>query len=153
MNAVYCSPRERAVRTATAIAAPLGIAVTEESRFDEIDLGEWTGRRFDQLRDCGVWHNYNSFRSATRIPSGETMLEVQSRVLTAIEDLRCRHPGERIAVVSHADVIKAALSYFLGIAIDLSQRMEVEPASISCITLGDDFAKVTCINRQIDRLI
>ncbi|HEX9372864.1 MAG TPA: histidine phosphatase family protein, partial [Roseiflexaceae bacterium] len=47
--------------------------------------------------------------------------------------LRAQHPKGVLAVVSHADIIKLALAYYVGMHMDLFQRLEVSPCSVSAL--------------------
>ena len=144
--AVQSSPRERARETAEPVAARLGLGVEVSDALDEIEMGEWTGKPFDELRDDPRWNLWNSARSVTRAPGGETMLEAQARLLAHAEALRTRFPNGAIALVTHADVIKAALAYWLGLSLDALHRFEIAPASISRAVVGDWGAKVLSLN-------
>ena len=61
------------------------------------------------------------------------MIEVQDRMLRLIEHLCATHPEQMVALVSHGDVIKATLAYYLGVPLDLFQRIEISPASLSIV--------------------
>jgi probable phosphoglycerate mutase len=71
---------------------------------------------------------------------------VQTRIVRAIERLRAAHPGRTVVLVSHGDVIRAAMAYFLGVPLDLFQRIEIRPASISRVRLYDDGVLVLGVN-------
>ena len=75
--------------------------------------------------------------SRVRFPDGESLLEAQTRMVRTCQDLASRHRHQAIAVVSHADMIKAALSYYLGQPLDLFNRIVVAPASVAVIDLPD----------------
>ena len=144
---VVASPRERAQETADAIVAATGAAPAEVSdALDEVDFGAWTGKTFEALEDDAEWRRWNTLRSLARAPGGETMLEVQRRVTDLMQDL-CRRVGEGGAVlVSHGDVIKAAVCHVLGLQIDAWPRFDIAPASITTIVLGDWGGKVLTLN-------
>jgi probable phosphoglycerate mutase len=61
---------------------------------------------------------------------------VQTRVVTELEKLSAQHTNARVAIVSHADVIKAAVGYFAATPIDLLQRIEISPCSVSIVKDG-----------------
>lgn len=143
---VQSSPLERARETAEPIARQLGVGVEVTDALHEIDVGEWTGRGFEDLRDDPRWMLWNSARSITRAPGGETMLDVQHRVLAHVEALAARVREGTVVLVSHADVIKAAIAYWLGLPLDSLQRFEVAPASLSRVVVGDWGAKVLSLN-------
>ncbi|HSU65911.1 MAG TPA: histidine phosphatase family protein, partial [Tepidisphaeraceae bacterium] len=82
----------------------------------------------------------------TRIPGGELMLEIQSRIVKQMLRLREVHPEQCVAIVSHGDVIKAALAYWLGVPLDLFLRIEISLASVSVVAIGDYGPWVLCVN-------
>jgi broad specificity phosphatase PhoE len=116
------------------------------AELDELDYGDWTGRTVAELETSSPWRAFNSVRSCTRIPNGELMLEVQARVISLVERAFDRHRADIVAMVTHADVIRVALAYFLGVPIDLSLRLEISPASISIVALDQDGPSVRCVN-------
>ena len=144
--ALVSSPLERALETAELIAKRLQLHVTIEHNLDEIDFGAWTGRRFDELHAAREWQAFNRFRSAAHIPDGETMLQAQARAVDAILRLHARWPGSEVVVVSHGDIVKAVVAYFLGTPIDLMRRIEIAPASRSVLWLGETDVSVGAIN-------
>jgi probable phosphoglycerate mutase len=146
IRVIYSSPLERAVETIRPLADRLQLPVTTRERLIEIDTGEWTGAVFAELAGDAHWRRFNLFRSSTRIPGGELMSEVQTRMCLELEELRCRHPEQTVALVSHADVIRFALAHYAGIPIDLAQRLEVRPASVSVLALEDHGATILRLN-------
>ncbi|MBQ0824822.1 histidine phosphatase family protein [Microvirga terrae] len=148
-NDVACictGPLERALETAQPIASGLGQRLHVRDAITEIDFGRWTGMSFDALGQDPLWSSWNRSRSTSRPPEGETMLEAQTRIVGAMEQLRSLHPGRSVILVSHGDVIKAALLYHLGMPIDAYDRIDVEPASISTLVVGDWGSKVLRLN-------
>jgi probable phosphoglycerate mutase len=148
LAAIYSSPMERARETAEPIAAAADLNLMISPGLNEIDLGEWTGRSFAELDPDPRWKAWNAERAAGEVPGGERMQAVQDRVVTEFESLRCRHPGQRVAAVSHADVIKAAICGVLGLSLDRYHALEIEPASISSIVLWEGGGKVVCLNER-----
>ena len=146
IQALYSSPLERARATAAAIADRLRLEVQAADELNEIDYGAWTNRTLADVREIPEWRRFNLFRSGSRIPGGESMVEVQERMLRLIERLCCAHPEQTVALVSHGDVIKAALAYFLGVPLDLFGRIELSPASLSVIRVEPHGPQVLLIN-------
>jgi broad specificity phosphatase PhoE len=144
--AVYSSPLERAFETAKPVAEQHRMGVEPTEQLNEIDLGAWTGASLDELRPRGDWQWWNSARGQHRPPGGETMLEVQLRLSRWLETVRQLHGRDTIIAVSHGDVIKAALSFVLGLSIDHCDRLEIDPGSISAIEAGEWGLKVRCVN-------
>ncbi|MBV9734531.1 MAG: histidine phosphatase family protein, partial [Acidisphaera sp.] len=112
----------------------------------EVDFGDWTGDRFEALHARPEWRAFNRFRSTAPIPGGETMLAAQARAVGAVLRLRAAHPDAELAVVSHADVIKAVLAHFLAAPLDLFSRIEIAPASRSVVVLYDETAAIAGVN-------
>jgi broad specificity phosphatase PhoE len=146
IEALYSSPLERSMNTADFLARRLGLAIHVEEAFGEIGFGEWTGATFQELDRDPRWQAYNRFRSGTRPPGGESMLEVQVRAVNAMERIRNDRPQGTVAVFSHGDPIKAAVMYWLGIPFDLLERLEIGPASVTAIKVGDWGARLLLLN-------
>lgn len=146
LNAIYSSKLERALQTAAPIAATHGLDVTANDHFLELDFGDWTDCSFEDMEQQPAFKRFNAFRSCTRIPGGETMLEAQARMVNGIEQLCNQHRDETIAIVSHSDLIKATLAYYAGIHLDMFQRIEISPASVSIIELYDETARIMLMN-------
>jgi probable phosphomutase (TIGR03848 family) len=144
--AIATSPLERARETAEAIAAPLMLVPEVCEGLGEIDFGDWTGLGFAELEGLAAWKAFNASHAAVRPPGGESRVAVQARVVGALEDLRARHPDATVAVVSHGDVIKAAIAAFIGVSLDLLQRFEIEPASVSVLEVADRHASLRSLN-------
>lgn len=136
IDALYASPILRCQETAAKIAEPHGLEVQTADAITELDFGDWQGALLDDLDTQDHWKRFNAYRSGTRAPNGELFLETQLRIVRFLLDLAERHEGQTVAVVSHADVIRAALLHFLGIPMDLFLRLEISPASVSTVTLA-----------------
>jgi probable phosphomutase (TIGR03848 family) len=146
IRAIYSSPLERALETADPLAQTLNLNCVTEDSLQEIDFGDWTNRTFEEIKKDILFEQFNAFRSATRIPGGEMMAEAQTRIISKLENLRTKHPQETVAVISHADIIKAAIAYYAGIPLDMFQRLEISPASVSIIELHHNFARILLVN-------
>lgn len=150
LEAVYSSPLERAVETAEAIARAKDLEIKKNDAFNEINFGEWTEKTFDKLSTDTMWRSFNAQRSATPIPGGESFLDVQARVVKELEKLSQDHDSARVAIVSHADVIKAAVSHFAAIPIDLIDRMEISLCSVTAVAVDKESARLLTINNRCE---
>ncbi|MFN2489731.1 MAG: MSMEG_4193 family putative phosphomutase [Actinomycetota bacterium] len=146
IKAIYSSPIERTLETAQVIAAHHKLEVQTTADLGEVRYGKWTNRSFKSLARTKMWTTVQRFPSAVRFPDGETLREVQSRAVDEVERLRGRHPKRSICCVSHADVIKLVAAHYLGMHIDLFQRIDIGPASVTAISVSDDGPRVLALN-------
>jgi len=135
IQAVYSSPVLRCVETAVTIAQPHQLNVTELPDVGEVRYGKWEGAKIKKLAKKPAWSAVQHFPSRFQFPQGEALREVQFRAVQALEALSARHEKDTIVVVSHADVIKLVLAHYLGVHMDLFQRIVISPASVSILAL------------------
>lgn len=133
VDAIYSSPLERTRETAAPIAKVLGLRTRMDRGLVECDFGDWTGAELSKLMKLPEWSTVQKSPSVFRFPHGESFVEMQTRMVSAIEKLCALHRGETIVCVSHADPIKAALAHALGTHIDLFQRIVVSTCSVSVL--------------------
>jgi probable phosphomutase (TIGR03848 family) len=138
IKAVYSSPVERCVETAEQIAQSLNLPITQLEAVGEVRYGTWEGKKIKKLAKKKAWHTVQHYPSRHQFPQGETLREVQFRAVQALEQLSHQHNQETIVVVSHADLIKLILAHYLGVHIDLFQRIDISPASVSVLALPAD---------------
>ena len=131
LAAIYSSPLERTMETAEAIAGHHGLGVVQMEQIGESHCGEWTGKPLEELSQTDVWQHVQLYPSSARFPAGESLVELQQRMVNALEMLRTRHAGELFVVVSHSDPIKLAVAHYVGMHMDLFQRLVIDPASIT----------------------
>ncbi len=137
VKAIYSSPLERCIETADILASSHKLEVQILESVGEVRYGKWEGKELKVLsKKKRQWFAVQHFPSRFRFPGGETFQEVQERAVSAIESLNSKHLKEVIIVVSHADVIKLVLAHYLGVHIDLFQRITVSPASVNILALG-----------------
>lgn len=148
ITAVYSSPLHRALETAAPLAASLRLETLVDKDLLEIDFGLWTNAAYEDLQKQLRFQRFNTFRSGTAIPGGEFMAEAQLRIVRSLNKLCDKHPGETVAAVSHADMIKAAIAYYAGIHLDMFHRIEISPASVSIVEIGPDTARILLVNHR-----
>ncbi|MFC5565534.1 histidine phosphatase family protein [Rubellimicrobium aerolatum] len=144
LDAIQTSPRERARATAEAVARHSGAPVTVVEALDEVDFGDWTGTAFADL-DGPAWDDWNARRATARVPGGESMGEAADRIARHVDGLAARG-GQRIALVSHCDMIRALVARVLGLSLDNLLRFEIGPASVSRLEAGPWGARVLSLN-------
>jgi probable phosphomutase (TIGR03848 family) len=150
VRGIYCSPMERAIETAEPIAQALGLEVLPRPALIETDYGEWQGKSLRALARLKVWRTVLSRPSQMRFPGGESFAEAQHRIQREIEDLCAQHDAKDIILcVSHADPIKLAVAYYLGLPLDLFQRLTINTASITALHIGESGSQLLTLNYDL----
>jgi broad specificity phosphatase PhoE len=136
LAAVYASPIRRARETAEAIASAAGVGIEDEHGVREIAIGAIDDARAMTMRARLEWLAMVAMRdgSWTGIPGTEPSHEVRARMLRALDAIAARHPGRRVAVVSHAGAINAALGAIMETAHDFV--FPLANASVCVIRIG-----------------
>jgi probable phosphoglycerate mutase len=143
---IISSPLERCRETAEPLAKKLELKVETSAALTEVDFGGWTGRRFAELEQMEPWKQWNAFRSGTRPPQGESMIEVQGRMVSCVQNLARDFSEQRIALVSHGDPLRTLILYFLGTPSEFIRRLELSPASVSVLAVSNWDAQLQCLN-------
>ncbi|GIG41564.1 MSMEG_4193 family putative phosphomutase [Cellulomonas phragmiteti] len=153
------SPLERCRETADLLLGrqPGSPALTVDERLTECDYGTWQGRSLTDLAQEPLWATVQSYPSAVTFPGGESLAGMQARAVAAVRAhdaaVEERHgAGALWAAVSHGDVVKAVLADALGMHLDLFQRLEVGPASVSVVRYGRGRPRVLGTNTPLDDL-
>ncbi len=149
IDAVYASPMSRATETAAPIAAVTGVHIETSADLHEVEFGTWSGKTFAELESDPHWKRFNAVRGPVRAPDGETMAEVQMRMVRALYRWHEQYPTNGVAVVSHADPLKVALAFFSGIPLAMFDRLEVGLASVSVLRMDDWGVRIVRVNTQV----
>jgi 2,3-bisphosphoglycerate-dependent phosphoglycerate mutase len=133
--AVYASPIARALETAAAVASRIRVPLTEDPDLREVDFGPMEGQMSlrERLHALAVIAMRDG--SWDGIPGTERSELVRVRVLRSLDAIAARHPTERVAVVSHAGAINAALGAIAGSAHDFI--FPLANASVSVVRIND----------------
>ena len=146
IDAIYSSPLERCLETAQPTAEGLGQRVLVEAGLLEVDYGEWRGANLKELAKLPEWQMVQHFPSTFRFPGGETLREVQSRAIEALERICTQYPNQVVAVFSHADVIRLCIAHYMGTPLDLFQRVVIHTASVSTLVFHNFRPTVLSVN-------
>lgn len=149
-DAIYSSPLDRCLETAEPLAGQRNLTLQVEPDLAEVDYGSWQGADLRELSKLPEWSQVQHYPSVFRFPGGETLREVQSRAVGAIERLRIAHEGQVVALFSHGDIIRTALAHYLGVPLDLFQRLAVATASVSVLGFFDGRPMVLAVNYLAD---
>lgn len=151
--ALVTSPQERCRQTARAIGSvrPDAVDTAVERGLAECDYGEWQGRRLGELAKERLWQTVQRQPSAAAFPGGESLIAMQHRAVEAVRRRdaaveEAHGSGAVWVAVSHGDIIKAVLADALGLHLDLFQRINVDPASVSIVRYAADRPYVLATN-------
>lgn len=128
---IVSSPLARAVQTASAISDEFTI----DERFIELDYGSWDGLSMGEI-DRSTWQSWRS-DPGFRPPGGESLRELDERVVPALEELFMEAKDHTIVVVTHVSPIKSAITWALGVGPDATWRCHLDRASITRIAVTE----------------
>jgi broad specificity phosphatase PhoE len=146
---VESSPRRRARHTAGIIAAARDTTVRIVPQMDEIDFGSWSGQTFEALAADPQWRRWNKYRGVSRTPAGDSIRDVQERVLAHFRKLEQLVDEETIVIVTHAEVIRSAVLLALQAPIDDYYRFEIGPASLTRLTVEGSQLRLDSVNERV----
>ncbi len=144
--AIYSSPLERAMETAQHLAEARGLVVQVREGLGETRFGDWTGRAIKELQKEELWPVVQVYPGGARFPDGESLREVQARMVAELDAIRDTHSGQTVAVFSHSDPIKMAVAHYAGLPLDLFQRLTINPASVTALTFTRFGPRLVCLN-------
>jgi probable phosphomutase (TIGR03848 family) len=154
LKAIYSSPLERTMETAEPISQAFNLPIIPREGLIETDCGEWQGKSVKQLSRLKIWKTVQSSPSLFRFPGGETFAETQHRISQELRELSVLHEAkDAIVCVSHSDPIKLAVAYFLGLPLDLFQRIAISPTSITALQVSESGSHLLTLNYNTSFII
>jgi broad specificity phosphatase PhoE len=140
LTAVYTSPLQRTVTTATFVAAPHQVHVATDPGLREIDHGRWEQltRREVEQRFPEEYANWEADPFTFAPEGGESGLSVMARALPVLRRIVVANTGKTVAVVSHKATIRLLLCSLLGIdARGYRDRLDQSPACLNVLDFKD----------------
>ncbi len=130
---LYASDLSRARETAEVILPDLPPQF--DTRLREIDVGDLAGTsRGDWGQVDPDWlESWRRDRQNTAFPGGESSAAMQQRTLACLAEIISRHPGEKIAVVTHGGPMKAVVCAALGLSILERDHFRIDNTGITAI--------------------
>jgi broad specificity phosphatase PhoE len=150
ITALYSSPLERAMETATPIASRRNLKIIQNPNLMDTNIGKWQGKSLAMLRLTRAWKIVQSAPSRFQFPEGESFLDLQTRIANVFEEIIKKHnkPKDIVAVVFHADPIKLAVSHFLGLSLDHFQRLSCDTGSLTAIYAAEAGSNLLKLNQR-----
>jgi broad specificity phosphatase PhoE len=148
LGVIYTSPLSRAYETARAIAGERDIPLYIRDELIEMDVGETENITFAELRErypefLRQWGSDSP--DEARMPGGESLTEVSSRLDPFLTDLRAI-THDHVAVVTHNFVLKLLLCRLLDIELRAFRAFGTDVASLSTVVMRDSRISVRVLN-------
>ncbi len=154
LQAVYASPALRTRMTAAPVAEAFGLEVRTDERLRERRFGVWEGLYFHEIeaRYPEQYAAWKRDKAGYTPEGGETMRQVLERVRAALAEIRGRHPGATVLVVSHVGPIRLALADALGMPVEAYRRLAVDYGACSRVDYGRTQNDLVYANLTLRRL-
>lgn len=146
LHALYSSPLERARDTANAVAMCQHLDINIVPALGDTRIGEWEGKLIKEVEHTETWKQLQAKPVGVKIGGGESIDEVQARMIAAIDKMIAHHPKQIVAVFSHADPIKTVVAHFLKMDLNEFQRIIISPASVTVFFIDENGAKLFRLN-------
>jgi probable phosphoglycerate mutase len=116
---------------------------------DEDECASRSGRTIEELATDPQWRRWNRYRAVSRTPAGDSIRDVQTRVLAHFRKLEQMFDEQTIAIVTHAEVIRSAVLLSLQAPIDEYHRYEIEPASLTRLSVEGARLRLDSVNERM----
>ncbi|WP_394281505.1 histidine phosphatase family protein [Corynebacterium sp.] len=146
LDAIYSSLLERTQETAAPTAEKFGLPVLIDEHLIECDFGEWTGAKLTELAKLEEWKVVQNDPESFRFPGGESFVEMRDRIAAGLTAIARAHPGEVVACFSHADTIKAAVTWLDDQDLNAFQKVAADTTSITVARVGPTSREVLVRN-------
>lgn len=146
--AVYSSDLKRAHETAQHIADHHGLTVQLEPGLQEMNQGDLEGLTFPDIRDqyAEVLKQWRESPETLRLPSGESLVEVQNRAWEVFEKVHDAHIGETIVAVSHNLTIITLLCKISGVGLKGFRDFHIEATSKNIVISENGGLRIDIVN-------
>ncbi len=144
----YASDLSRAFETAEIIAKPHQKEVIKLPELRETNFGLWEGLGYSQIQQQfpQILENWISDPVSTRLPEGESLGDVVSRVSAGINKLMEQHKDQRILIVGHGGINRVVLALALGMDVSQYWRIRQDNTALNIIDYYDGKEIVTLLN-------
>ncbi len=112
---LWASPLRRALETAEIAGGTLGLRPRSDARLMEVDVGDWAGRLYEDLRLEGpeLFARWREGSPEFRFPGGESLGEHGERVAEVIREIAAA-AARPVLIVCHGGVIREARRVLAG---------------------------------------
>lgn len=137
---VFSSPLTRCLQ----LAETFSDEVISDARLQELNFGDWEGKRFDAIETDVLQHWMDNFVTAAP-PNGENFEDLYRRTGDFWQDLLSTE-AKQVLVITHAGVIRALLARALNLPLANSFQLRVDSGSVHKLRQADDYLYIEYIN-------
>lgn len=144
IDTIYTSSASRAVQSSRIIAKYLKKDFEILDNISERKAGIWGGLTFNQIAEKypDMYEQYQKNPCAFWPEGGESKIDLNKRVKETISPLIKKHYSKRIVIITHADVIQAAIATAIGIPSENQGRIYIPTGSATQINYSYDWASL-----------
>lgn len=147
-DAIYASPMRRAQQTLAPIATHGRQAPIIEPDLREVDFGDWTGLKWDEVRERFQVSAFDWLTQIERgaIQNGECARRLRSRVEPPLRSILSRHPGQSVAIVCHGGVIRMILAILIDLPLSKTAAFDIDYASVTEAHVSESRTEIQLLN-------
>lgn len=149
IKGIYSSDLVRTIRGASAIADKHGISPVADARLKEVAAGRWEGLTFNEVHERFPDESHVRFEDLVNYrikDGGESLRDVEARVIPALNEIILKHKGESVAMVAHGGVNRVILCHALNLPLENFFRLEQDYGCLNIIDFYDKTALVRLVN-------
>ncbi len=141
-DVLLTSPSLRVRTTADIVAATLGFDPVVVEGLNEWHVGDWEGRTYLDIKksEPELYKRWSADPIHNAPPGGESISQMCGRVKGSIGELVRQYEGKRIALVTHAGIIRSAIVDALGVPVENFWRINIPVGSVSRLDLSKSFS-------------
>jgi broad specificity phosphatase PhoE len=148
IQAAYTSPLSRSRHTAEAIARHHGLKVQDLPGLRDLCYGDWEGLPLTEVKVkyADLYHQWETAPQTVRFPGGETLDELRSRALAAVEEVIQRHPDQVVLLSAHRAVNKVLIAALIGLDSSHFWRIGQDTTAVNRFTWAGGVWHIMSIN-------
>ena len=149
LDCAYTSPLRRCVATMDILLGERQIPRFRVDAFKEIDMGEWDGKTFTEIKERypGSYEQRGRELDVFAPPAGESFVELQQRVLPVFAEVVKENDSQSIVILAHAGVIRVILAYLFGLTIKEVFKWKISYAGSFKLCYNQKSGKWICQNQ------
>ncbi len=153
IDLLYTSPMKRCLESSNIISQSTGIKAEILTDLEEIDFGDWEGLSFKKIETVAPIEYKKWYQNPidNRPPSGESLLELQKRVLDSLPSFSKLINDERVwnvIIVSHKGPLSILLLHFLQLDLKFFWSFKIDRGSTTKLNLYQKFSEVEYLNKK-----